>query len=281
MNKSRNKLMSLLFLAGMQTLLILAYIVLADQISMSVLALFMVTLLICVAAVLYIYTAVKKSHMRVILLPTEYQDSYMAVNEIIATSTMANKEKEEVMAMILEIFEEASLNGRPVIDVTNNDLKTFTEGFIQEGGGEMTLTYLLTSCGILYIIYLLFMKLYMVVRHDGFTLKSIEINTLDAGIVVLYGIIAFVFFPWMLIWVKKAAKDQWQGAKQGLLILPFLLPVGLVASMILIDNKVFINFLDSPMPLLNSVYKLAASVILLIGLYILKSNLRKNQGENL
>lgn len=275
MSKSKNKFYSILFLAGVQVLLIVGYLIVADQLSLPIMTIFILSLLTCIGASLYIYTAIKKTNNRVCLLPKAYQDSFMAINEIINTSAMASKAKEDVITMILEIFEEASSDGRPVSDVTNNDLNTFTEGFLLEGGGEMTLGYLLTSCGILYIIYLLFMKLYVVIRHDGLNLESLEINTLDTGIVVLYGIIAFVFFPWMLIWVKKAAKDQWMGLKRGLIILPFLLPVGLVASMILIDNESFTNFLDSPLPLLNSVFKLLVCIAILIGLYFIKTSMAK------
>jgi hypothetical protein len=150
-------------------------------------------------------------------------------------------------------------------------------GFIEASGGKMTPLYLFAYSGFLFIIYLLFIKLYKVVKPGDFSMKLIETQTLDVGIVLLYGLLAFIFFPWMMYTINKAAKEQWQGLKRILLIIPFSIPIGLILLLIVFDNPSFIEFIDKPLPIFTSVYSIGVGVLLAVGCLILMKYAQKRQ----
>lgn len=110
----------------------------------------------------------------------------------------------------VDIFEETSRNNRNVNEVIGFNLEQFVQEFIEVSGGVETIPYLLSYSTFLYAIYLLFIKLYMVVKASGPIEEIIKSETLDMGILIMYAVISYIFFPMMYILVRRSAKKGYK-----------------------------------------------------------------------
>jgi len=269
MNASgRNKL----FMSIGLTLLIIALVVTfynTDSASGGSYLLVGGIIIITAFAVVVNLIKVKNTEQRVALLPKPYRNVFIDANELVGTSTMTNSAKQETMSMILEIFEHAHLENRTVEDVIGGDLGSFMKGFIESSGGQNSLLYTLSFSTILYIAYLFIMKFYIVLRHGPFTMERIRTETLDMGLIVIYGLIAYLFFPWLYYTMQQAAKGRWQGPKRLLILLPFILPFGLFAALIKFETPALRTFMDHPVPIFNSVFEIIIGLGILIVSYLL------------
>ncbi|GAA0180138.1 hypothetical protein SH2C18_28840 [Clostridium sediminicola] len=263
--------------------------------SIGLTVLLMVTLLILVAAkpgarsvliifsgliiimaflgVYFTYKQLAHTKVRIKQLPVSYQSVYLDANELIGTYGIQKGEKQEIMNMILEIFEHASLDNREVEEVINYDLGTFVGGFINETGKVHNGFYLFSYSTSLFIGYLLLMKTYKVVRTGNVSMAMLHSETLDVGLVVTYGLIAYLFFPWLLLTIQRSAKYQWQGIKRIQILFPFVIPLGLMSGLILIDDPAFIKIIDRPIPIFTNIWSVAIGIILLLcSFWMMKSN---------
>lgn len=267
--KGKNKLYILIGLTivlVIQGILFLTYL---PEARFSLLLMISLIIIIALLSIALSYVSLKKINERIVNLPDPYKKTYINACEIIGTSSMKSAQKKEVSNMILEIFEEANYANRSIDEVIGNNLTAYMNGFLDASGGDHTPLYLFSFSSFLYVLYLLSMKLYVVLKPGDFTLELLKSETLDFGIIFVYAIIAYAFFPWMLVTIQKAAKEQWTGVKRIQVILPFLLPFGLIAAMIFIDHPDFIAFIDQPVHIFSSIYSLGFGIILAIGLFIL------------
>ncbi len=259
--KGKNKfyiLVTLTLLFIIQIIIYLSFNVTNPQITVVMILL----VLIAFVGVLVSYMAIKRTGRRIKKIPDSYKEVYYDIVEIVGISVMNMAQKRNTMNMVLEIFEHASLQNRDVNEVTGGNLEEFMSGFIEVSGGKLSTIYLVSYSTFLFVIYILFIKLYKVIKYGGLSLEAIEQQVLDRGIVLTYLIIAYIFFPWMLTTVKKAATEQWRGIKKALLLIPFLLPLSLVSVLIISDNTTFREFLDSPMPILSSAFLVICALII-------------------
>lgn len=267
--KGKNKLYILIGLTILFTIQGIFFLIYLPEASFSIMLMTLLIIVIALTFIILSYFSLKKINKRIVNLPDSYKKTYINACEIIGTSSMKSSQKKEVSNMILEIFEEAHYANRTIDEVIGNNLEAYMNGFLDASGGDHSPLYLLSFSGFIYMLYLLAMKLYMVLKPGNFTVELLKSETLDFGIIVVYAIISFVFFPWILVTIQKAAKEQWRGLKRLQVILPFLLPLGLIASMILIDDPDFIAFIDQPIHLFSSIYSFGFGIILAICLFAL------------
>lgn len=184
-------------------------------------------------------------------LNTAYRDLYMDAVEAIGLSSMSRTMKKEIAGSVLEIFEIASAENKSPEAVTGGDLKAFLKPFLDVAGAQFSFLYFMIYGFQLFIAYMLMMKTYKVLR-EGFAFSRFETETLDLGITFTYLLIAFVFFPALMLLMKKAAAEQWRGIKYAVVWSPFLIPIGLMCFLIFVRNDTIRAFLDQPIPMFGS-----------------------------
>jgi len=261
-SKGNNKLFMLVGLAVILIIQVVIFLKIKPDTSFQIISMFSVIILLAVAAVLFSWYQVRRIENRIKNLPKEYRDVYIDANEYVGSTTLKKNAKKTIMEMVLEIFEHANIENRQIEDVINGNLKEFMEGFIEVSGGTSSKLYYFSYSSALFIGYLIFMKIYEVVRLGDFRIENLKEGTLDYGIVFMYGIIAYIFFPWMLLTIQKASQERWSGIKRLKVILPFIIPFGLVYITIVIDNESFTNFLDKPFPIFTSTLSIVIGIIL-------------------
>ena len=274
--QGKNKLFMLI---GLTILLIVMIMVLVFAVPEARGLLMIFSGVIVIIALIGVYVAnrqVSRIKERIARLPESYQSVYLDAHELVGTYGMPKGDKQEVMGMVLEIFEHASLDGRHVEEVIDHDLAAFIESFTAETGKRHTLLYLLSYSTSLFIGYLLLMKAYKVVRTGDISLAMLKTETLDIGLVATYGLIAYLFFPWLLLIIQRSAKYRWRGIKRIQILFPFVIPFGLVGSLILINNPGFSEIIDKPVPLFANPGTFGIGILLLTG-SIYMTRLQKKQ----
>ncbi len=250
----------------------------------GIVLIFGIIILLAFIAVYANYNNLKKTELRVQTLPKDFQIFYIDANESIALSSMTKAQKKDTMEMILEILEHATADGRSLESIAGNDLNGFLTGFITATGGRLTPLYLFGYSLASFVFYLLMMKIYKVFRSGSGTFADIESHTLDVGIVVTYALIGFIFMPWLLTILQKAASNQWSGIKRLKILIPFTIPMGLMTMLIFIDNNDIRDFLDQPLPLLGNIWLISLGILLALGgilitIYARKRQLHHNYGK--
>jgi len=264
----RYKLYMSLGLSVLLIVLMAIFVIAKPDAGFVLWSMFCVIILLSVIAVVINYSKLNDLKNRTETLPEAYQIVYIDAQEMIGLSAMSKPMKYETKQAILEIFEHAVLDNRDVDEVIGGNLKSFMNGFIEAAGGQYSLLYLFSYSSVLFVGYLLLMKVYKLIR-DGFEVSNFKTENLDFGIVFTYALIAFVFFPWMMITMKKASSEQWAGIKRSLILLPFIIPVGLMSLLIGVENENLRSILDYELPLFNSPVAFSIGVILLVGLVLL------------
>lgn len=268
-SRGKNKLVILTVLGIIFLLQVILYLILSTNIRWTELTLLILILLIAVIGVIYSLKALRKTEKRVISLPQSYQEIYLRADEIIALSGMKRNQKKETMNYILEIFEDAYINNRDVNEVIGSNLEQFVQGFIEVSGGVETVPYLLSYSTFLYVIYLLFMKLYMVVKGSGPIEDILRNETLDLGIILMYAIISYIFFPLMYVMVRRSARKGWTGLKRGLVAIPLVIPILLVVIMMFVKKPQFRAFIDNPIHIFSSYFTVLLGILIVIISFIL------------
>lgn len=268
----RNRLFMSIVLSAILIVLMILFMIMNDRNSAVIFTMFSIIVVLSLVAVAANYYGLKQVDKRVEALPKEYKLAFTDAKESIGLSAMSREMKMTAENAILEIFEHAALDKRHLQDVIQPDFETFVSAFIEEGNGQYSFKYLFSVSMVMFISYMYFMKLYKVLKVN-LTFESFRLETLDIGIVVSYALIAFIFLPWMMIVMKAGAMKQWQGPKRLLITLPFIIPVALLVLLIGFDSEGLRQILDQPVPMLNSLYKFIASLILLVGgLIVMRQN---------
>lgn len=275
--KGRYKFYALIALNIIFLFQLVLFLVFADKLELRIMILLLFILLLCIITTIAVWLGIKRNENKISALPTSYKNTFVDANEIIGLSTLSRQNKHIISDMVLEILEEAHIENRSIEDVISPDLETFIDGFINSMGGQTSFMYLFGYSTFVYTIYLFFMKAYLVFRHGPTSWNSFSEHTLDLGIVVMYGIIAFIFMPWMIVVMQSTAKKQLTGIKKFQVVLPFLLPLLLVTSMILIDADWFTKFMDTPFPILSTPLGIGIAILVSVGSFILMNYARKKQ----
>ncbi|MBI9014204.1 MAG: DUF1048 domain-containing protein [Clostridiales bacterium] len=264
----RYKLYMSLGLSVLLIVLMAIFVIAKPDAGVALWLMFGIIILFSMIAVVMNYSKLSNLKNRIDTLPETYQVVYIDAQEIIGLSAMSKTMKFETKQAILEIFEHAVIDNRDVEEVIGGDLKSFMDGFIEAAGGQYSFLYLFSYSSVLFMGYLLLMKVYKLIR-DGFEISNFETENLDFGIVFTYALIAFVFFPWLMIIMKKASSEQWSGLKRSLILLPFIIPFGLMSMLIGVENNRLRGILDFELPLFNSPGAFFVGIVILIGLIIL------------
>ncbi len=234
-----------------------------------------VIVLTALAAVVFAMVKYKSVEKRVAKLPGDYRSAYLNIHDLLGTYEMTRANRRNILSMVLEIFEHARLDNRAVKDVIGGDLAAFTESFVNEAGRPHTFGYRFSYATAMFVLFLLFLKAYKVLRTGTVSLDTLRSETLDAGIVMTYLIISYAFFPWLIATTRRSAREQWRGARRLLILVPMTIPAGLMAALILIDAPWWRAFVDRPFPIFTSPLSLALGVLLLVGAIFLTKFFRR------
>lgn len=258
---SRNKLYLLI---GLSVLLIgqaVLFLVLNPGLSTGIKLIFFVIALLALAVVAVGVVAVRREGRKLAGLPDDFRAAYVAVGEETAVSSMSFRQKRETMDMILDLFVTAASNNRSLESVTGGDLGAFTRGFIRASAGRITPVHLLLTSSGYFIAFLLMMKLYKLIRAGDYSALGFRNSALDLGIIITYALISFIFLPWLMLSMKQAASGAWSGVRRVLILLPLMIPMGLMAALIFIEAPGLRSFIDRPVLLFSSWPLLTLGVI--------------------
>lgn len=221
---------------------------------------FSILILNSVAVVILSMVYSKKRKLRIKDLPSDYQKTFVAAQEYIGLSTVRLRAKKETSDMILEILEHAAIENRSLENVIDCSLEQYLDKFLVESGNKNSFFYSMTFSFFLFIIYLLFLKLYKVIREGSFT----DDTQLDLGGIVSFAIISFVFFPLLMYLLRRSVKAQWSGPKKLIILIPFVIPFGIAAILIFVNNQELSSFLDQPVDVFNNIYSFLLGIVLAI-----------------
>ncbi len=275
MNKTgKNKLFMTIGLCVLLMIQMVVFIIFKRDAGIALWSMFSLIVLMALGAVLFSYMNLKALKERVSSLPVTYQDVYLDAQEIIGLSSMSKGMKTDTKAAVLEIFEHAAIDNRDVEDVIDNNLKTFMNGFLDAADGQYSIKYLMSYSILLFVGYILMMKLYKITRI-GFSFAAIQTEKLDVGIVFTYALIAFIFFPWLMLIMKHASINRWSGLKRIWIMVPFIIPVGLLGILIGVDTPELRAILDAEMPIFDSAFKLMIGFVVVIASIVMMKWSRK------
>ena len=226
------------------------------------------------SAVAVIYIVMKRIEKRVQNLSEEFRNFYIDSMEYVATTVSNRKIRNEISEAVLEILEHAYMENRNLDEVTGNDTKAFLEGFIAETGSKISKMFMFFYSTLLFVIYMLMMKVYFMVKAGGISFENLDKGNFDLGIILFYLIIAYLFFPWIYVWLRRAAAEKWEGSKRMKIFIPFSIPFGMVYLMIVSENKIF----DYHVKVFNEPVIIVAMVLIaLICIIGMKNNSRRKK----
>lgn len=277
LNNSRNKVFIMIGFTILLVVQMLIFLSAKGFESASLMVMFIAIVFLAVIAIVISLNESNKTKGRVKNLPEEYKKIYLDANEIITMSTMPKGQKRDTMVMVLEIFEHAAIEKRNVNEVIGNDLRGYLDGFIEVSGGRTTPLYIIGYATYSFVAYLFAMKLYLLSRNSEWSLEGLKTNTFNLGIVVVYAIIAYIFMPLCLIIMQKAANEQWVGFKRGLILIPFVIPIWLIATMMLIRDPSMLAIIEMKVPIFTSVLSIFIGAVIMFGSFILMKFARKHK----
>lgn len=262
---SKNRGWEIFAISGLCIALLVLYIVLTR--GSFTLRMAWVSIAIVILAVAAVLIQVRKSGLRqkqLSSLSEEYRAVLIDLYAMIEASTVSGRAKQDTRDMLLEIFSLAAEQERPVKDIVGEDMSTYLDQFLTEQGKNWNPVYIMSYTMMIFVIFLFAMKAYKVLKLGGLNSETLAAAPLDWGIVGMYAVVAFVFFP-LLLWMKqKAARERWDGNKQLLVALPIIIPLGIV-TLLMSSHKypTLQNWLDRPVPLFDSWFKIFLGLVVL------------------
>lgn len=266
MNYQRNN--KFFILIGLTLFLLITAIVLIaiNAETRGALIIFLPMIIIIVLVSVFISVLqMNKIKERIANLPENYKAVYLDANELLGAYGMLKGDKQEIMNMILEIFEHSSLEGRDVYEVVGKDISSFVEGFVAEAGKTYSLLGLFGYSTALFIGYLLLIKIYDVIRSGTISLQALQSKPFDLGVFVTYFIIAYVCVPWLILSIQRSTKYQWRGMKRIQIMIPVFIPISLFVGLILINAPGLIKIIELPVNLFTNIWSSGIGILLLIG----------------
>jgi DNA-binding ferritin-like protein (Dps family) len=254
---------------------------LIPDINIGIVTLFVFIILLGVISTLVAYIGLKRNESKLENLSQPYKERYMVIQESVYLASISKTMKKEILEMVLEIFEHANLNERDVNEVIG-DTDTFINNFISKKQRHLTPMFWLTYGSTFFLGYIIFMKLYKVIRLGTLSYDAFLTESLDVGIVISYALISYVFMPWLLMTMRKVNRNRDSVFSSLKLVLPFIVPVFLFGILILTPDGKFRNFLDQPLIIFNHLEGLLLLFIaFLISLMGYKFETRKMTRKNL
>jgi DNA-binding ferritin-like protein (Dps family)/uncharacterized membrane protein YidH (DUF202 family) len=226
-----------------------------------------VSIAIVILAVAAVLTQIRRDSLRqkqMANLAEEYRTVLTDLYAMTEASTISKRAKQDTRDMLLEIFCLAAEQGRPVKDVVGEDMSGYLDQFLTEQGKSLNSIYIISYTMMIFVFFLFAMKIYKVLKLGGLNSETLAAAPLDRGIVGMYAVVAFVFFP-LLLWIKqKAARERWEGNKQLLLALPIIIPLGIVTLLMSSHKYPTLQiWLDRPVPLFDSWFKIFLGLVVL------------------
>lgn len=258
MNTGRSKLMISMALSLLMVIQVVLFLIFKSDAGLVLWSMMSVIVLMAILAVLINYQKVKSIEGKVDKLPEAYKRVYLDAREMVALSVLSKSMKEDINKAVLEIFEHAAIDKRDVNQLIGSDLKQFMKGFLE--GSHYSFLYLFSTSSMLFFGYISLMKVYKLVRVD-FNIANIASETLDFGIVFSYAVVAFVFFPWLMVVQRKSAMERWQMPKKLWSLLPLLIPFALLTVLVGFGNGPLRVLLDMPLPLMTSPFRIFIVVL--------------------
>ncbi len=250
-------------ISGLCVLLLVLYIILTRGSFTAGMA--WVSAAIVILAVAAVFIQIRRGGLRqkqLSKLSDEYRSVLIDLYAMIEVSNISKRAKQDTRDMLLEIFSLAAEQERPVKDVVGEDMSAYLDQFLNEQGKNWNPAYVMSYTMMIFVIYLFAIKLYKVLKLGGITNETLAATPLERGIVGMYAVVAFVFFP-LLLWMKqKAARERWNEKKQLLVALPLLIPVGMVALLMSSHKYPQLRvWIDRPIPLLDSWFKIFLGLV--------------------
>lgn len=265
MNYQRNN--KFFILIGLTLLLLITSIVLItiDVETRGVLIIFLPMIIIMVLISVFLSVLqINKIKEHIANLPENYKSAYLDANELLVSYGLLKVDKQEIMNMILEIFEHSSLEGRDVDEVIGKDISSFVEGFITEAGKTNLLLSLFGYSTALFIGYLLLIKAYEVIRSGTISLKTLQSGSFDLGLLVTYFIIAYICVPWLILSIQRSTKYKWRGVKRMRILIPVFIPIGIFACLVLSNDLGIVKITEMPIHLFTNIWSVGIGILLLI-----------------
>ncbi|MBN2796336.1 MAG: DUF1048 domain-containing protein [Clostridia bacterium] len=260
-----------------------SFFILIPELNFGLAILFIAVILLGLLSLLIAYLGVKRNEEKIKNLPEPYKKSFINAQEAIYLSQMPRAMKKENLDMVLEIFEHAALAGRNVKEVTG-DFSVFIENFTKSSKHKMSVTYWFFYCTSFFLGYIIAMKLYEVIRLGSFTMDHFKSESIDVGILIVYALISYVFMPWLLIAMRKSAKAEWSNLKKLWLVLPFSVPFGLFAGLILMPKGAVSEWMNQSVKWLDAIENFSMIVVaFMVSVYFMnfmKRRLARKQFEN-
>ena len=127
-------------------------------------------------------------------LDEAYRNTLEDIMAMIGTANLTPMEKQQIREDLMDLFAEASADGRTVKDVIGRGIDQFAADIIEAHGARNNFwTYLLSGTQF-YIFYLVFIQLYTyaqdIEESAGFFATALDIST-----IILFGVIAIIAVP--------------------------------------------------------------------------------------
>ncbi|MDC0559107.1 DUF1048 domain-containing protein [Candidatus Izimaplasma bacterium] len=271
MVNGKNKMWLMISFVVLLLILLVVFLIVGGPLGSVMWIIFGIIIANAVVVILISYLYSKKTGERIKGLSKPYQDTYILATNLVNVGITKNMERKEILAMILEIFEHADIAGRSVDEVIGNDINGYIQNFIEESKHKFNLLFVMTYSMFLYVCFLLFFKSYKVFRPGDFTIDKFKTETLDVGIVLMYTVISFVFYPLLMYVINQIAKNNLQGYKKLVIVIPASIPILLVGVLMFIRNESFRNFLDQPFVIFPNLFTFILGIVLgVVILFLMK-----------
>lgn len=262
--------MGLLFLTGIQLVFLLLSQTTKNLVIISGTVFFITCVLVLIA-----FLRARGIRKKSAGLSEVYRKAYLEAEEIIEASILRRGQKKAVSEMVLEIFACADRDGRKPEDVYGGEVSGLVNGFIEEIGIQKSAFALLIQSAGFFLGFLLVIEGYKLIKIGSLGTEAFQSASLDVGIVLLYALVSFLFIPFLRITLQAAFSRRWKGLKWGLLLIPTLVPLGLVALLIKIEDQAVRFILDAPLHLFRGVPSMvtaAAAALLFLLLPVIIQN---------
>ena len=264
MTSNRQKIIIMISFFIFFIALLVIFLLTASDIRSAIWVIYSVIVAIAAVSVVVALIANRALNKKISSLPEDYREVYLNAQDLISLHSKSYRTRKEVMEMILEIFEHAALEERDINEVIRNDIEQFVKEFLVDKQQKFNIRYILLYSTSLYLFFILFMKIYKVLRADTISVENFKTEPLDVGITLTYFIIAYAMYPLLMYTIHYSAKKQLNSYKRLIIVIPALIPLVLMFALIFIDNPSMRNFLDTPTAFFSSIYTFIIGVIFFI-----------------
>ncbi len=210
-----------------------------------------------------------------------FRNTLEDIMAVIGTSNISAVEKRQIREDLMDLFSEASVDGRTVLDLIGENPDQFAADIIEAHGARNNIwTYLLSGVQF-FMFYLLFIQLYTYAQHvdemHGFFAVPLDIST-----IILFAAVSLIAIP-LMMWIKHTGIRK---SSPYMIAIGFVLIIaavfGLVIGVYALADKGVTGWgwlqdvLNKEVVLFNNIWTWAA-VIIVFGLSLFfKRRIRKH-----